>query len=339
MSSNWVGVRDTTKISVGMTTQTWAGHVKSQLYMAGSTAGSTRNGEDDVIVQQIPDGTGPPSYYFTTTSSSSKGQFSTLAEDQTPGCSYTTTQVICSPSTNAVTLVLAGFGSNDNLGIYSVFKMTNPIFLGGQGNDNLVGGTLTDDFLHDGAGNDIISGENGDDGMVNTFGADSFYGNYGDDLVESNSVCEGDNLDGGADLDSTSWVQYKTSYAAGATNGVFASISTNTIGRNVGGSATCSGEGAANTFSAFEDLEGSRHADVLRGDSSSNQVIGRASNDQLRTYQSNDRILANSADDDSLDCGSTTDNDIAVIDWPANGTDTTVDCETVNHADPNFAGS
>lgn len=338
--SDWVGIRDTTKISVGMTTQSWAGNVKSQLYMAGSTTDwFTRNGEDDVVVQQIPDGSGPPSYYFTTTASTSKGQFSTLPEDSTPGCSYTATQVICSPSTNAVTLDLAGFGSNDNLSIYSVFKMTNPIILGGQGNDNLVGGTLTDDFLHDGSGNDIVSGEDGDDGMINSSGSDSLYGNYGDDLVENTSVCEGDSLYGGGDLDSTSWVQYKTNYVAGTTNGVFASISTNTIGRNQGGAATCSGEGTANTFTGYEDLEGSRHGDVLRGDGSSNQVIGRASDDQLRSYQSNDRILANSADDDSLDCGATGDSDIAVVDLSTNGTDTTNDCETVNTASPIFPDS
>jgi len=340
VSTNWVGVRDTSKISVGMTTQTWAGHVKSQLYMAGSTNnGGSRNGQDDVIVQQIPDGSGPPSYYFTTAASSTKGQFSTLSEDTTPGCSYTTTQVICSPDTNAVTLVMAGFGSDDNLGIYGVFKMTNPIFLGGAGDDNLAGGVFTDDFMHDGADDDTLTGEDGDDGMVNSYGADSLYEGYGDDLVESNSVCEGDYLDGGGDLDSSSWVQYKTSYTAGTTNGVFASISTGVIGRNSGGSTSCSGEGTANSFSGFEDLEGSRHADVLRGNGSSNQVIGRASSDQLRTYQSNDRILANSADNDSLDCGATGDDDIGVIDWPANGTDTTTDCETVNNGNPIFVGS
>ncbi|MBN8866644.1 MAG: hypothetical protein J0H98_03730 [Solirubrobacterales bacterium] len=338
--SNWVGVRDTTKISVGMTTQGWAGQERSQLYMAGSTTDwFTRNGEDEVNVTQVPDGTGPPSYYFTTGASSTKGQFSTLPEDQTPGCTYSATQVICSPSTNAVTLSLAGFGSNDVLAIYSVFKMTSPFFFGGQGNDTLTGGLLTDDFLHDGSGADTISASAGDDGMVNTAGQDTLWGNEGDDLVESNSVCEGDSIGGGADIDSTSWVQYRTDLTAGATYGVFASISTSVIGKNVGGAASCSGEGPANTFSGFEDLEGSRHSDVLRGDSAQNQLIGRASTDQLRSYQNDDRIIANSADNDNLDCGQTTDSDIAIIDYAANGTDYTVDCETILYGNPIFPDS
>jgi len=343
-SSNWVGVRDTTKISVGMTTQAWAGHVKSQLYMAGSTTDwFTRNGEDQVTVQQVASGGGtPPTYYFNTPSSSTKGQFSTLPEDRTPGCTYTPTQVVCAPSTNVVTMVLAGFGSNDNISISNVFKMTNPIFLGGQGNDTLTGGNYTDDFMHDGTGADTLSAQAGDDGLVNTAGSDTLRGNEGDDLVESNSVCEGDDIGGGANVDSASWVQYQTSYTAGSTNGVLVNLSNGVIGKNVGGAADCGGEGAANTINGFEDLEGSRHWDILRGDSSSNQLIGRATGDQLRTYQSNDRVLANSADNDNIDCGlpaPPATGDIAVIDKPANGTDSTVDCESILKADPIFPDS
>ncbi|MBN8866554.1 MAG: hypothetical protein J0H98_03270 [Solirubrobacterales bacterium] len=336
--SNWVGVRDTTKISVGMTTQTWAGNVKTQIYLAGSSADGSRNGEDDVTVTQVEDGLGAPSYYFSTASSSSKGQFSTLPEDQVPGCSYTATLVICAPTYNAVTMVLAGFGANDEIDISNVFKMTNPIFLGGLGNDTLTGGNYTDDFMHDGSGSgaDTLSGKAADDGFMNTDGMDTFWGAEGDDLFVSSGACQGDSLGGGAGTDSSSWAQYQTSSSPGGTYGVFANISTGNVGKNVGAALSC-GESPFNSFAGVEDLEGSKHWDVLRGDAGQNQLIGRATGDQLRSFESNDRVLANAGDDDNVDCGAAT-SDIAIIDYPANGADSDTNCETVGYGNPTFDG-
>ncbi len=345
--SNWVGSRDTTKISVGMTSPTWSGQSRSQLYMAGSTTNwFNRNGEDDVVVTQLS--TTPPSFRFTTTASSLKGQFSTLPEDQTPGCSYTATQVTCAPTTRVVTLDLSGFGSNDDLSISNVSEITNPIFLGGQGNDTLSGGNYTDDFMHDGIGNDIVDGLAGDDGFVNTSGADTIDGGVGDDLVESSSACEADILIGGNNVDSASWVQYRTGSDAGTESGVLASIYSGNVGRFEGGVLTCSGEGAMNSIDQFEDLEGSRHRDELRGDSSSNQLIGRASNDELNSYASQDRIIANSGDNDTIDCslpanpapgGVFPGGDIAFVDKPGYGADSVSGCENVTPALPIFADS
>ena len=339
-ASNWVGVRDTSKISVGMTTQAWGSiYTKSQIYMAGSTANwVTRNGEDAVTVTQFDDGSGPPSFKFSTSYSTIKGQFSLLPEDETPGCSYTATEVICSPATTAVTLVLAGFGSNDSLSTSSVSEVTDPVILGGQGSDTLTGGNYTNDFMHDGADNDTLIGKAGDDGFVNTFGLDTIAGDEGNDLVESNSVCEGDVLNGGGNFDSSSWVQYQTAYPAGATNGVFASILSNKVAKNIGDAASCSGEGAMNSIYLFEDLEGSRNDDYFIGDSSANQLIGRATGDTMYSKEGNDRILANSDDEDYSDCGAGTD-DIVVRDYSANSWDVVTGCETVNYADPIFADS
>ena len=291
-----------------------------------------------MMVTQFDDGSGPPSFKLSTSYSTTKGQFSLLPEDETPGCSYTATEVICSPATTAVTLVLAGFGSNDSLSISSVSEVTDPVILGGQGSDTLTGGNNTNDFIHDGVDNDTLIGKAGDDGFVNTFGQDAIAGDEGNDLVESNSVCEGDVLNGGGNFDSSSWVQYQTAYPAGATNGVFANISSNNVGKNIGNVLSCSGEGAMNAIYQFEDLEGSRNEDYLQGDSSANQIIGRATGDTLYSKEGNDRILANSDDEDYSDCGVGTD-DIVVRDFSANSWDVVNACETINYADPIFADS
>lgn len=339
--SNWVGVRNTTKISVGMTSPNWTGNWKSQVYMAGSTTDwFSRNGEDDVTVTQLA--TSPPSFQFSTTASTSKGQFSTLPEDKTPGCDYSATQVTCFPSTSTVTLVLSGFGSNDNLDIVNVGGITDPVFLGGDGLDVLIGGNNTDDFMHDGASGDMVQGQAGDDGLVNTYGSDTFMGGVGNDLVESNSVCEGDSLLGGSDLDSSSWVQYRTGSVPGTVSGVLASIYSGNVGRFESGAITCSGEGPMNWIVEFEDLEGSRHRDELRGNDSSNQLIGRASNDVLNSYAEEDRIIANSADSDTIDCGAPSPpsgRDDVYIDHLANGTDSKTNCENIYYSDPIFPDS
>lgn len=115
---------------------------------------------------------------------------------------------------------------------------------------------------------------------------------------------------------------------------MFANISTGNIGKNVGASLDC-GSSPYNSFAGVEDLEGSKHWDVLRGDAGQNQLIGRATGDQLRSFDSNDRVLANAADDDNVDCGAAT-SDIAIIDYSVNGSDSDTNCETVNYANPIF---
>lgn len=198
------------------------------------------------------------------------------------------------------------------------------------------GGYIADDFMVDGTdvGADTLQGNAGDDGLVNTDGADSLWGADGDDLIVSSAVCQGDTLGGGPGTDSSSWAQYDTGSDPGTNYGVFANISTSNIGKNVGGALNC-GSSPTNSFDGFEDLEGSRHSDILRGDSGSNQLIGRATGDQLWSYQGADRILANSADNDNIDCGSETDH--AVIDDTSNGSDIYTNCDgNVVPGDPIF---
>jgi Ca2+-binding RTX toxin-like protein len=335
---NWVSQRDEGAISVGMTTQAWAGNVRSQLYLAGSTANwVTENGEDDVTVTQIPgSGSTPPTFTFSSSAATTQGQFSLDPEDQSPGCSYTATLVTCAPASNVTTLVLAGFGSNDRIDLSNVARMTSTIILGGDGHDDLWGGNYTEDFIVDGDGNDSLFGKAADDGLVNTGGTDDLWAAENDDLLLSNEVCTGDTLGGGAGIDSSSWAKFESESAipAGSVHGVFASIFTGNIGKNVGAELSCSGAGPVGTFAGMEDLEGSKHWDVLRGDGGENQVLGRGTADQLRSYQGDDLIIANAGDLDNIDCGNQ--QDFSVIDFTQYGDERDNSCEGFDRRAPRF---
>lgn len=337
MPSNWVSPRNSDDILVGMTTQTYVGNVKSQLYLSGSTANwVTENGEDDVTVTQISNSPNPPIFRFEAPSNSLKGQFSIQAEDQTPGCVYTTTVVTCTPASNVVTLVMAGFGSNDTFDLTNVSRMTNTVFLGGFGHDNLVGGNYTEDFMHGGDNDDYLNGQAADDGLVNTEGTDDSYGGDGDDLILSSVACQNDYLGGGDGEDNASWAQYKATETAGSTHGVYASIAAGLAGRNVGASLDCSGIGPAIEFLNIEDLEGTKHNDAFYGGPGADSLLGRATTDRLTGYGGADSIMANASDNDNIFCGSGSP-DQAFIDWPANGNDSTDgNCESIVNRDSQY---
>lgn len=340
MPSNWVSPRNTGAISVGMTSPTYAGNVKSQLYLAGSTGNwVTETGADNITVTQhaTPPGS-PPIFTFTASSTPNQGQFSLATEDQTPGCSYTATLVTCTPATNVVTMVLAGFGSNDNINIVNVSKMTSTVFVGGDGHDTLTGGNYAEDFMHGGDGDDLVRGMAADDGLVNTAGADEYYGGDGDDLILSDVACQADTLGGGAGDDNASWAMFRADQAAGTVHGVFASIVGGVAGRNVGASLDCSGLGPAIHINGFEDLEGSRHNDALYGGPGNNGLLGRGTPDRLTGYGGADTHLANAADDDNIFCGAGSP-DVAIIDYPAFGIDwDDGNCQNVIPRLPQYGG-
>jgi len=353
LPSNWVEPRSTHRISVGMTktgrtTQGWDGNIKTQLYVAGSIgAFGATNGEDNVEVTQEPNGSGPPKFKFRLMTEYPTGadvwdaKFSTQLEDRSPDCSYAPTEVVCEPDSKSVTLVVAGLGSNDVIELDEMSEDTNPILIGGYGDDNLTGGVDTDDFLVDGPGADHLWGKGKDDGLVNTYGADEVRGENGSDLILSDDVCQGDMLYGGNGTDSASWAKFQV---LSTEDGVFAEIDSEKVGRKSGGSMYCPGTIPQN-LNDFEDLEGSNGADVLRGDNWTNQLIGRAGEDTLRSLKSTDRILANSADDDLVYCGlpavPRTDPraDVAKVDYRPNHDDDTSGCDKEDQADAIFVST
>jgi Ca2+-binding RTX toxin-like protein len=330
----------TGRISTG-----WDGNIKTQLYVTGSIgAFGATNGEDNVEVTQEPNGSGPPKFKFRLTTDDPTGvdvwdaKFSTQLEDRSPDCSYAPTEVVCEPDSKSVTLVVAVLGSNDVIELDEMSQDTNPILIGGHGNDSLTGGVDTDDFIVDGSGNDQLWGKGKDDGLVNTDGTDEVRGENGSDLVLSDGVCQGDMLYGGNGTDSASWAKIQV---LSAEDGVFAEIDSEKVGRKSGGSMSCTGTIPQN-LNDFEDLEGSNGADILRGDNWTNQLIGRAGADKLRSLKSTDRILANSADDDEVLCGepvvpgSDPRADVAKVDHRPDHDDATSGCEKETEADAIF---
>jgi hypothetical protein len=136
-----------------------------------------------------------------------------------------------------------GEGGNDTL----FGQRGNDTLFGGEGNDRLYGG-IGDDHPRGGNGDDLLSGA-------------------GEDLFISNSVCEGDLLDGGPDRDNANWANFDSAIAI--------DMSAQVAGlAGPGGQPQCGGN-PPTVLGAIEDVEGTSLADTLLGNAGSNQLLGR----------------------------------------------------------------
>jgi Ca2+-binding RTX toxin-like protein len=227
-------------------------------------------------------------------------------------------------------VLLAGLAGDDTLSAAGFPETTSVILLGGEGNDGLTGGD-TEDALVDGAGNDTVSAGGGDDAVPNNGGTDVLSGGAGEDLFISNSVCEGDSLDGGPDRDNANWANFGS--------GVAIDMAAQRAGLVGGDGQPSCGSGTLTSLSGIEDTEGTSFGDVMIGDSGPNQLLGRPGPDTYRAGAGDDSILANSGTptpdpDPVIDCGPGF--DTAQIDRPENGPDATpTECESVEERDPN----
>ena len=203
------------------------------------------------------------------------------------------------------------------------------VVLGGEGGDQLTGGA-TEDALVDGAGNDVVVAAAGDDAVPNNGGTDALDAGPGEDLFISNSVCEGDSLEGGADRDNANWANFGSAVAI--------DLATQRAGLVGGGGQPSCASGTLTHLSGIEDIEGTSLGDVMVGDAGPNQLLGRPGPDTYHAGDGNDSILANSGTpvpdpDPTIDCGAGF--DTAQIDRPENGPDATpIDCEAVEERDP-----
>jgi Ca2+-binding RTX toxin-like protein len=233
-------------------------------------------------------------------------------------------------------VLLAGLAGDDTLFAAGFPETTAVILLGGEGGDGLTGGA-TEDAVVDGAGNDSVVAAGGDDAVPNNGGEDFLDAGTGEDLFISNSVCEGDHLNGGADRDNANWANFGSAVAI--------DLSTHGAGLVGGaGQPSCAG-GTLTLLSGIEDIEGTSLGDVMVGDAGANQLLGRPGPDTYHSGEGSDLILANSGaplsdgtpspdPDPTIDCGPGF--DTALIDRPENGPDAApVDCESVEERDPN----
>jgi Ca2+-binding RTX toxin-like protein len=204
--------------------------------------------------------------------------------------------VVCSVAGAPDSIVLAGLDGEDSLSAAGFPATTSVVLLGGDDGDQLTGGA-TEDALVDGPGNDTASASGGDDAVPNNDGNDDLDAGSGEDLFVSDSICDGDVLDGGPDRDNANWANFDVAVAIDMRSG-----SAGLIGP--GEEPQCPSEPLLTALEAIEDIEGTSLGDILLGDSGPNQLLGRPGDDTYRAADGDDSILANSGDSDSLiDCG------------------------------------
>jgi Ca2+-binding RTX toxin-like protein len=306
--------RDPGKVAVGLMAPQES--AEPALYLAGSEAGDT---------VEATYSSSPPSVAFTLNGASFDSG-SAIGSCSLPSPS----EAVCELTEAPDSIVLAGLGGNDNLSVAGFPDSTSIVALGGEGEDSLTGSDATEDVLADGPGDDHLAALGGDDALLNNAGTDSLDGGPGSDLLLSNSLCDGDLIDGGAGeyRDNASWTKLKEPVAARLDAGI--------AGRPEGGQPSCAKGGSLDHLQTIEDLEGSSFGDFFYGDAANNQLLGHFGADSYFALDGEDTILANSADSDLvIDCGDG--NDTAFIDIPtATYADPPpVGCETVYEAEPN----
>jgi Ca2+-binding RTX toxin-like protein len=308
-----VVLRDPAKIAVGLMAPGQTPY--TQLYLVGS------NGADSVTATYAPG-----SVTFTLEGGSA-GTFDPGTASESGCGTPTSTQLVCALPTPLDSILLAGMAGDDTLNANGFPASTTVVLIGGEGNDNLLGGTESEDLLVDGpgAGADVLSALGGDDALLHNGGADQLFGGDGNDLFLSNSVCDGNLLSGGAGRDNASWARFG--------EGVGVNLGSNQAGRPGPGATPSCGAGL-DSLSEIEDLEGSNSADVFYGDAGANQLLGHEGPDVYVAGAGGDSILANSGDADPvIDCGD--DIDRALVDYPQYGDAVPIDCEVVREAAPN----
>jgi Ca2+-binding RTX toxin-like protein len=306
--------RDKTKVSVGAMAPGAGGYAR--LYLIGGS------GDDEVTVSSS--GAAPTE---TVTFGLGAGSSFDESASASSGCTVATpTEAVCELSAPLDSVLLSGMEGNDTLSAPSLPATTSLVLLGGDGNDEVVGGDESDDALVDGPGIDVLHSHGGDDAVLNNDGQDELFGEAGNDLILSTAICEGDLLDGGAGRDNASWGKFS--------EGVEARLDQGIAGRpGPGGVAQCGG-GSFDALTAIEDLEGSAFADSFFGDGGPNQLLGHLGADTYFAAGGEDTLLANSGDfDPTIDCGD--DIDTAIVDRPEFGEVAAPNCENVFEAAPN----
>jgi Ca2+-binding RTX toxin-like protein len=228
------------------------------------------------------------------------------------GCTVpSSAEAFCALSRPPDSLVLAGLEGDDALEAIDFPSVTSIYVLGGDNDDDLKGTQLTEDVLVDGPGSDRSETLGGDDVLLNNEGADTLLGEDGNDLFLSNSLCDGDELDGGGARDNASWSKLDEPVAA-------------RLGIDGAGQPDSEGEpscgGTLDTLIGIEDLEGTDHGDFFYGGAEDAQLLGRNGADTYEGEGGKDRILANDGETDlAIACGGDQ-GDIALVDFsPPNG--------------------
>lgn len=314
-----VSSRDKTKVSVGHLALPGQSRF-AELYLVGS------EGKDNVTVSAS--GAAPGD---TVTFELTAGSTSVFDETEAPvatGCTVSTpTKAVCQLGIPLDSVLVAGMKAKDVLSAPALPDTTSLMLLGGNDDDQLLGGEGSDDTLVDNQGLDVLHGLSGDDALLNNTERGEVFGEGGNDLFLTNAICNGTTIQGGPGRDNASWAKLK--------EGVGANLVSGLAGRPGPGLEPGCGGGPLDTLGEVEDLEGSASADAFAGNIEANQLLGHLGSDTYFSFAGNDTILANAGDNDTaINCGEGT--DTALIDRrPQYNDPIPVECETVREADPN----
>ncbi len=305
-----VSTRNATEVSVGTMTEGAAGY--AELYLLGSS------GDDELKV----DATSGATNAVVTMHLGGGSSFQVPPAGS--GCvRQNNTTAVCTLPGPLDSLLVAGLGGADTLRAEGMPGPSSLMMLGGDGGDEIFAGNESDDILVDGAGNDTLHAGAGDDAITGNGGQDTLLGEGGNDLFLSNSICEGDTVDGGSGRDNASWAKFK--------EGVGANLASGQAGRPGPAAVPACGGGTLDALKGIEDLEGSGSPDSFYGDGGPNQLLGHDGADTYHSGAGGDLILANASDADAaIDCGA--DIDIAIVDFAKFGDPPPVECETVIEA-------
>lgn len=144
--------------------------------------------------------------------------------------------------------------------------------------DTIMGSDLADTIAGN-AGNDSLYGAAGDDLLSGGAGNDRLYGGNGNDTLTGG--------DGADQFDGGSGTRDRVSYAD-ATAGLRADLLD---------AATNTGAPQGDRYFGIEDLEGSRHADILLGSSDGNHLFGGQGNDLLQGRNGSDMLFGGAGND------------------------------------------
>ncbi len=172
-----------------------------------------------------------------------------------------------------------GDAHNNTLDFGGLSLSTGVEFIDGRGGDDTISGTTFDDSIRGGLGDDILNGgPGGNDHLSGGAGDDTLLGGDGNDILWSGAGA--DHLDGGPGVDRAEY-----------------SDSADGLTVDLGNPASNTGIAAGDTYVSVENLYGSNHDDVLRGNGEANTIWGADGNDLLSGRGGDDKLVGGNGDD------------------------------------------
>ncbi|MEP3892503.1 MAG: calcium-binding protein [Litorimonas sp.] len=145
--------------------------------------------------------------------------------------------------------------------------------------EGLIGGSYAD-LIRGNENDNVLFGAKGDDVLNGRWGDDELYGGQGDDILQGGNGA--DYLSGGSGVDAAIYTS-----------------SMNGIGVDLEGRTANFGDAYGDVFVSIENLVGSSHNDILRGDGGENYLVGADGSDILEGRDGND-VLEGEGGNDQL---------------------------------------